>query len=75
MVSVMDNQLLDYVGKRIESQAAAKQSAFEALEQVNRAADKQTSREEEIMEKKMAYYLACGALAELLELKSKLGKK
>lgn len=62
--------LNEYVKKRIEELTEIKSASFNSLKSVTKTIAELTLEEEkEILEKKMNYYLAAGALAEMEELK------
>ena len=69
----MKVNLNEYVNKRIEELTEIKSASFNSLKIVTKTTVELTAGEEkEILEKKMNYYLAAGALAEMEELKRAL---
>ncbi|MFK9090840.1 hypothetical protein [Bacillus salipaludis] len=62
--------MIEYVNKRIEELTVVKTDTFNALKQ----AEQIVQEEKEILEIKMKYYLAAGALAEMEELKRVLNR-
>lgn len=66
----MDANLMEYVNKRIEELTAYKSETLQSLKKVTKTVEELNATEEkEISEKKMTYYFATGASAELQELK------
>lgn len=71
----MTMDLLAYINKRIEELTAFKSEMLDSLKDVTKTVGELNAEEEkELLEKKMKFYSASGALAELEELK-KLVKK
>ncbi|MEH7352582.1 hypothetical protein V7150_03285 [Neobacillus drentensis] len=71
----MNDHVLDYVNKRIEELTICKTDTFNSLKSVTKTtAELFVEEEKGILEKKMNYYLAAGALAEMEELKRVLNR-
>lgn len=69
----MTVNLAEYVNKRIEELASFKSDTFELLKDMDKTFDKLSEDEQrELLENKMKYYSASGALSELEQLKKVL---
>ena len=72
----MSVDLNGYVNKRIEELTARKTELFDSLKAVTKTVEELNGEErKEILEQKMEFYLAWGALAELNELKKVINSK
>ncbi|SDX86790.1 hypothetical protein PUW24_20755 [Paenibacillus urinalis] len=70
---MMSFKVTEYVNERLEEIEKLKSETFDWLKNVTKTVDELTKEEEiEILEKKMIYYSASGALEELGRLKEKL---
>ncbi len=69
----MADKFLDYVNQRIEEVTAYKSETLKSLKDVTKTINELSLEEEkEILENKMKFYSASGALEELDELKKRL---
>ncbi|MBY3621419.1 hypothetical protein HGO21_17955 [Acinetobacter sp. CUI P1] len=69
----MSFEMTEYIKQRLEELTKIKSDTFNWLKNVTKTVDELTKDEEmEILEKKMIYYSASGALEELGTLKKKL---
>jgi hypothetical protein len=73
MCEIVSLEVTEYIKQRLEELTKTKSDTFNWLKNVTKTVDELTKDEEmEILEKKMIYYSATGALEELGRLKKKL---
>ncbi|PLR96872.1 hypothetical protein [Bacillus sp. T33-2] len=72
----MINDLTAYIDRRIDELSSYKEETLESFSSITKTVDKLDIREDkEIYEKKMLFYIATGAMAELMKLRKLMNEK